>query len=188
MSTFRIALDVPWMATNNAAKLEKTPTDQRKEEVLTDFARLLENIAGGQRQVYSGQTPPSFKLSIDQNATAATGTVTFTGSSANNCHVNVGSIQFVGKTGTVGSNPNFKCGVSANADGAAFAAAVNANATTSQYVSAVNANGVVTLTAIGNAIGVLGNGIILTSDDGTNAAVSAFASGAEDSSKQTYSF
>jgi hypothetical protein len=188
MATLRLALAVPYLATNNAAKLQKTPTDQRKEEVMTDIGNLFQEIAGGKRQTYSGQTPPSLILSLDQNATAATGQVVMTGSLANNGTVQVGGITFTGKTGTPSGSTQFKCGVSATADGAAFAAAVNAHPTTSLYVSAINASGTVTLTTIGNAIGLLGNGVILSSSDGTNAACTAFASGAEDTGKQTYSF
>lgn len=187
MATLRMALALPYLATNNAVKLEKTPTDQRKEEVLTDIGRILEDVAGGLRQRYSGQTCPSLKLSIDESTTAAHGTATCA-SVANNDTVTVGNQILTAKTsGPSGAN-QWLAGVSDTADGVALAACINAHATLSQYVLATAASGVVTVTAIGPALGVLGNAIILASSNNTRLAVVAMASGANDASAQTYSF
>lgn len=76
-----------------------------------------------------------------------------------------------------------------NADTAAsLVAAINANATASLYVLATSAAAVVTVTAIGKALGVIGNLLKLTSSNGTRLAVSVMASGAEDASAVSHTW
>lgn len=188
MATFRLVLNVPSMATNNAKLFEKTPTNTRKEEVLNDFSNLFASVASGENRSWlSGQTAPSLKLCIDQNAVAATGTVTCA-SVANNDTVTIGNQVLTGKSAAPSGQNQWLCAVSNNADAIALAACINAHTTLSLYVSAAAASGVVTITAIGSALGVLGNAIILASSNGTRLAVVAMASGADDATARTYSF
>lgn len=188
MATLRIALSVPSIATNNAKTgYELTPAAQKKYQAFAALSNLFASIAGGShRSNVSGQTAPSCKLSIDENTTAATGTVTCASVAAADT-VKIGgiTITFVA-SGATGNQVNIAGSDTLTA--AALVAFVNAHATLSQYVSAANALGVVTVTAIGPALGVLGNAITLTSSNGTRLAVVAMASGANDATAQTYSF
>lgn len=186
MATLRMAFALPFMATNNASRLEKTPTDQRKEEVLTDIGKIFEDVAGGRRSQLSGQTQPSLKFSIDENCVAAAGTITCASVSAADT-VTVGNVVLTAHAST-NTGLFFALGASDTACGDNLAAAINRNATLSQYVIAVDVAGVVTITAIGPALGVLGNAIILSSSNNTRLAKVAMASGANDATAQTYSF
>lgn len=187
MATLRMALALPRLATANATKIEnRTPANNFKNEVLTEVAKLMEDVAGGWRSQLSGQAQPSFQLSIDENATAATGTITLA-SVANNDTVNIAGVTLTAKTSSPGAN-QWLVGVSDTADAAALVVLINAHATLSQYFLASSALGVVTLTAIGPALGVIGNGLIVSSSNGTRLACVAMSGGADDSNKQTYTF
>jgi hypothetical protein len=188
MATLRMALNIPSLATNNAKSgFEIGPTN-RQGEVLTKVAAIMEAIAGGGHRSYlSGQAAPSLVLSIDQNTTAASGTVTCV-TVANNSTVTIGNQTLTGKTAAPSGQNQFLCGVSATADALALKNCINAHSTLSQYMLATSALGVVTITMIGPALGVIGNQFKLTSSDGTNLAVVAFASGADDSTAKTFSF
>lgn len=155
-----------------------------KHVALQNLTDLMSSIASGTVRIGAGGG--SLTSTVVGNATAATGTMVATGSASNGVTVKVGAITFTGETGTPSGNTQFKVGVSATADGLAFANAVNAHPTTSQYVSAANASGTVTLTAIGLAVGVLGNAIALTTSDGTNMGVTAFTGGVNDTGAVTY--
>ena len=181
MATLLLSYANPNLAKTTLAN-NYQPTSRHVE--MQRLMDLMGAIGSGAAQGSGG----TLSATVVENATAATGTMTATGSASNNVTVTVGSVTFTGKTGTPSGSTQFKVGVSATADGAAFAAAVNAHTTTNQYVSALNASGVVTLTAIGLAVGVLGNALILSSSDATNMAVVAFASGANDSGAKTYNF
>jgi hypothetical protein len=177
MATIYVQLNTSTDA-KTTSRLETAPDARTALNKLVNYAVQFMSGAKGR--------PGSYAIFVGDNTTAATGTVTCTGSASNNVTVSVGGITFTGKTGTPSGSTQFKVGVSATADGLALANAINAHTTTSQYVSAVNASGTVTLTAINYALGVLGNALILSSSDGTNMAVSAFSGGAADSTAVSY--
>lgn len=185
MATLRLALALPYKATNNAkAQFERGSAAAR--DVLTDLAQEIAAVAGGRSISASGQTRPSLKLSIDEQTTAATGTVTCASVQADDT-VTVGGITFTAKASPSGT-AQWALGADDTACAANLAAKINAHPVTSLYVLASSVLGVVTVTAIGPALGVLGNAIKLTSSNGTRLAVVAMASGADDSTAKTYTF
>lgn len=177
MATFRIIL---------ATQFPKTSKGVQTTDKHSAMAHLLNMLAG----INSGGgigVPATVVTEIDDNKVAATGTVTCV-TVANNSTVQVGGVTFTGKTSSPSGSSQFLCGVSATADAAALAAVINAHLTTNQYVSAAPALGVVTITAVGAALGLLGNALILSSSDGTNLAVVAMTGGINDLGKATYAF
>lgn len=133
-------------------------------------------------------TPGSFTSWIDSGSTYASGQVTCV-TVANNSTVTIGTVVLTGKTSAPSGTSQWLCGVSATADAIALKNCINANASLSPYFLATNPSvGVVTITAIGNVLGVVGNFVILASSDGTNLPVVAFTSGVNDTGVKTYSF
>jgi hypothetical protein len=186
MATIRTTL-VTSLDAATATRFEKHPDGR---QALNSMSNFLVAFASGARGRSAGSAV-SYSVEVDDNATAASGTVTTTASVANNSTVTIGSTVLTGVTGTPSGQAQFKCGVSANADATALAACINAHTTLSQFVSAVAASAVVTITCLGTVTpAVLGNAITLKSSDGTNLAVSGanLASGANDANAVTYTF
>ena len=178
MATIRVAF-VTSEAAQSLAGIQKFDPHAGMARV----ANLVAKMDAGAGQV----RPGSVQITVDQNATQATATVICI-TVANNSTVSFGSVTLTGKTGTPSGQAQWKCGVSATADGAALAACINANTSLNTFLSAASVSGTVTVTGIGPTSGILGNILGITSSDGTNLAVTAFTGGVADSGAVNYSF
>lgn len=137
------------------------------------FRRLSDFLAALNNGAKSGTT-----LVVQDTSVYATATVTCANVNAADT-VTVGNTVFTAVNGGTPTSVQFDMSGDATAEGAALAAAINAHTTVSKIVSASAATGVVTLTA--KVPGAIGNGLQLSSSNGTRLAVVAFASGANDS-------
>lgn len=121
-------------------------------------------------------------LTASIDAIQAAGLVTFTGAPVADETLVIAGVTFTAKASGATGN-QFNIGGDVTATAAALAAAVNASTNLANIVTATSALGVVTLTAV--LAGKMGNGLQLT-ENMTNTAVTAFASGAEGSSLSTF--
>lgn len=137
----------------------------------------------------AGRTTPGSAVSwIDSGSTYAAGQVTCI-TVANNSTVTIGNTVLTGKTSAPSGQAQWLCGVSATADAIALKNCINANTTLLPNFLATNPSvGVVTITCIGNVIGVVGNTVQLSSSDGTNLAVVGFTGGVNDTGVKTYTY
>lgn len=127
---------------NEAAQTIKdilyTASSKPNQEALK-IARYFEGAVAGLR---------SCSFTVFSNPTAATGTITFSGTGAANDTILINGVTFTAKaSGATGDQWNV--GASATASAAALAAAINASATAlvSGHVTASAASGVVTITS-----------------------------------------
>lgn len=180
MSVLRLAFTTP-LATGNTTYFQTTDPHVGMSRIM-NLVAASNSGAGCNGPV----TPGSVTVNIDGSATAATGTVTCASVQAGDT-VTVGNITFTAHAST-NTGLNFALGASDTACGTNLAAAINRHATISLYFSAANVAGAVTLTAIGLALGVIGNLIVLSSSNNTRLAVVALASGANDTGAKTYAF
>lgn len=125
-------------------------------------------------------------IDSDASKTAAVGTVTCASVQAAD-EVVIGDVTLAAHAAT-NTGLNFALGASDTACGDNLAAAINRHEVLSKYFLASNDAGEVTLTAIGKALGDIGNLIGLSSSNGTRLAVVALASGAEDEDAVTHTF
>jgi hypothetical protein len=173
MATFRIVCN------STALRTEKVRSTKGRYTNVSQLVRFF-------RGLLIGAANGTVTVEADASKTAATGTVTLA-SVSNNDTVTLGSVTITAKTASPTGN-QFLVGVSDTADALALATFINAHATLSLYWSASSALGVVTITAIGKMLGVIGNFPILSSSNNTRLAVVAFASGADDSSSVSHTF
>lgn len=109
-----------------------------------DIRRLLNFIEGALGGAGDGAT----SISISENETAATGTITLASCTAGQ-GVRIGGLPYIAVSGTpVVANREFKIGVSDTADALSLVAAITGNSTTSKLCTAASSLGVVTLTGL----------------------------------------
>lgn len=180
MATIRIA----YVTSTPASSLTKIETSTDAHAALNKVENLNASMNAGAGSV----RPGSVQMEVDENSTYAAGAVSVV-TVANASTVTVGGITFTGETGSPSGNTQWKCGVSATADALALATVINAHPVTSQYVKAtILTNTHVVITAINGLLGVMGNGLILSSSDGTNLAITAMSSGVNDPTATTFTF
>ncbi len=128
---------------------------------LEDVVQMFKKFQAGAPSITNAGVPNTISVRCDVNPVAASGTFTFTGGASPGTMTT--TINGVAVTATGGASDT--------ATAVAVAAAINAStdALVSGLVSATSALGVVTLTAIGSAIGKSGNAIT-TAASGTGAA------------------
>jgi phage tail sheath gpL-like len=171
-------------------KIFETPGAICSKAIANKIAAFIASVMSGTELGPSGSAP-SIAVSVDGQAVAASGTVTFTGTGAANDTILINGVTFTAvASGATGNQWNV--GGSATLSAAALAAAINASASAlvSQQVSAASVAGVVTITSKNK--GVYGNAVTIAEgvDAGGAMAVSGarLTAGAADASAITLSF
>ena len=164
----------------------ETPGTSPQHETAQRIINFITGLCSGTEIGPSGSAP-SVAISIEGQATAASGTYTLTSVVATDA-VAVNGVTFTAvASGATGNQ--FNVGVSDTATATNLAAAINASATAlvSGYVTASSAATVVTVTAVQK--GLAGNVYTITSADGTIVASGArLTGGAADPTAITLSF
>lgn len=171
-------------------KIFETPGTSSKHSIARSLINFLEGLTSGSELGPSGSAP-SVAVSIEGQAVAASGTITFSGVGQALDTVLINGVTFTARaSGATGNEWNV--GASASASASALAAAITASATAlvSAHVTASAASGVVTITS--KFSGVQGNAVTIAEGvDGLNhMAVSGarLTAGAADASAITLSF
>lgn len=138
------------------------------QEQFRDVAEYLHGCAQGVRNFTT--------LEQRADAVAASGTITCANVSVSDT-VNVAGVTFTAVAATP-TAAQFAQGGTDTADGQSLADQVNAHPTASKRVTAVNDAGEVTFTS--KVPGDIGNGLALSSSEGTRLAVVAMAGGSDD--------
>jgi len=166
MSQIRITHSVPEAKNTVIDALQQTATSPT--ENLSRIADLHNSLATGQTDRIS--------TTVSQGAIQATATLTVSSTgSVNNETCIIANVTFTGKTSGATGN-QFNISATAATQAANMASAINASSNLTNIVTAAAVLGVVTLTSV--VPGKLGNGLQL-SEDLTNVALVAFASGSE---------
>jgi phage tail sheath gpL-like len=178
-------LNVSISTARTAATLARDFQNTDKYATCQRIIRLLESVLSG------NDLSPIVTSAVDDNATAASGTVTLSGAGAANDTILINGVTFTAQaSGATGNQWNV--GANATASAAAIAAAINgsASALVNQHVTATSALGVVTITAVNK--GVFGNAVTIAEgvDGGSVMTVSGarLTGGAADSAAKTYTF
>jgi hypothetical protein len=173
MATYRVTL------TSTALRNTRIRITGKRFKNVHALMRIFRGFLAG---AYTG----TVAIAADASNTAATATVTAASVSAGDTVV-LGNITLTSHAST-NTGLNFAVGASDTACATNLAAAINRHATLSLYFLATSALGVVTITCIGKALGVIGNLLKVTSSNNTRLAVVAFASGADDASAVSHTF
>lgn len=162
-----------------------------KQEIANRIVNYVTSVLSGGESAQDSSTPPSIAISVQGQATRASGTVTFSAVASADDTVIVNGVTFTAKASGATGN-QFNIGASATASAANLAAAINASASAmvSQQVTASPALGVVTIYS--TQYGVAGNSVTLAEgvDSGGVISVSGayLTGGAADPYAQTLSF
>lgn len=164
----------------------ETPGTSPKHEAAQRILNFIQGLVTGSELGPTGSAP-SIAISIEGQATAASGTFTLTSVIATDA-VSINGVTFTAiASGATGNQ--FNVGVSDTATATNLAAAINASVTAliPGYVTATSLATVVTVTAVTK--GISGNAITIASADGTIVASGArLAGGAADPTAKTLSF
>lgn len=165
----------------------ETPGTISSKAIANKIANFVMGVATGSELGAASSSAPSIAVSVDGQATAASGTLTVSSTgSANNETCVVAGVTFTAKTSGATGN-QFNISATPTTQAANMVAAFNASASLTGIVTAANVAGVVTITAA--AKGKVGNGIAISSAL-TNCVASGalLTGGAADSSAITLSF
>lgn len=153
--------------------------------------QYIERVASGNELAMSSSVPPQIVVTVQEDQTQASGTVTFSAAATANDTVLVNGVTLTAvASGATNNQWNVGTGATGSANG--LAAAINASSTAlvSGQVTAAAAAGVVTITAV--AYGVTGNAITIAEgvDGGSVMTVSGarLTGGAADAGEQTLNF
>ena len=173
---------------NNTLKaMFETPGTIAAKAIANKICNFIMGVATGTELAASSSSPPSIAVSVEGQATAASGTFTVsTGGSADAETCVVAGVTFTAKTSGATGN-QFNISATAATQATNMAAAFNASASLAGIVTASASGGVVTITAAQK--GKVGNGIAI-SESLTNVVASGalLTGGAADSSAITLSF
>lgn len=167
----------------------ETPGTSPKHETAQRLQNFLTSVSTGTESGPSGAAP-TIAISIEGQATAASGTLTVaTGGSSNNQTCSVAGVTLTAKTsGAVPANGEFNISATAATQATNMAATINATTTLSGIVTATSALGVVTIRAATK--GKMGNGLALSEGSLSNVTKSGalLTGGAVDPTAKTLSF
>lgn len=187
----QLNLSISTRRDDNTLKAQfETPGSVQPREILQRIINHLTALIGGSELGPSGSAP-SIAVSIEGQATAASGTITFTGVGAANDTILINGVTFTAvASGATGNQWNV--GASVTASAANLVTAINASATAlvSSHVLASSVAGVVTITSKNK--GIYGNAATIAEgvDAGAVMAVSGarLTGGAVDATAKTLSF
>ncbi len=165
----------------------ETPGTITKHAIANKIVTFLTGLSTGSELGPSGSAP-SIAISIEGQATAASGTLTVaTGGSANNETCSIAGVTFTGKTSGATGN-QFNVSATAATQATNMATAINASSSLTGIVTASAAAGVVTITAVQK--GLMGNGIAISAGTLANVTASGalLTGGAADATAKTLSF
>lgn len=158
-----------------------------KQAILGRLIQYLTSVQTGTELPESSSSPISVALSVQGNATRASGTFTLATVIATDA-VSINGVTFTCVASGAGAN-QFNVGASDTLTAANLAAAINASVTAlvAGYVTASSATNVVTVSS--TVYGLAGNQTLIASADGTiTASGAALTGGAVDATASTLTF
>lgn len=160
-------------------------------EIGTRLVNYLQSLITGTELAMDASTPPQIAISIQENETAATGSVTFSNVPTQDDTVIINGVTFTARdSGATGNQFNKGANVTATALNLANAINASATALIDGYVTASPALGVVTLTS--DFYGLAGNQVTLAEGVDTGGVISVsgarLTGGAVDATAQTLQF
>lgn len=165
----------------------ETPSASAKHAIVTKLVDFIQSVGSGTELGPSGSAP-SVAISIQGQATAASGTLTVaTGGSNADETCSIAGVTFTAKASGATGN-QFNVSATAATQATNMAAAINASSNLAGIVTASAASGVVTITSA--VKGVIGNGIAISAGTLSNVTASGalLTSGAADPTALTLSF
>lgn len=165
----------------------ETPGTIAKHGIVQKIVNFITAVQSGSELGPSGSAP-TIAVSIEGQATAATGTLTVaTGGSAADETCSIAGVTFTAKASGATGN-QFNVSATAATQATNMATAINASASLTGIVTASASNGVVTITAAKK--GLIGNGIAISEGTLANVTKSGalLTGGAADATAKTLSF